>query len=151
MLHIVFHVIICSRTTALVTNNRNIPWPIISWKHSWRAYRNILEEIYTYRSRQLIKYATYCNFFATIEICNILMHPYAYYFKLSISIKKVFQSQHSTFQFEQKLITVSNRLVIDTPIDYIKKSCILKLWLSQPMVIKKKGPSLVFPGLLSKI
>ena len=49
------------------------------------------------------------------------------------------------------LITESNRLVIDTPIDYIKKSCILKLWLSQPMVIKKKGPSLVFPGLLSKI
>ena len=34
-----------------------------------------------------LEYATYCNFFATIEICNILMHPYVYYFKLSISIK----------------------------------------------------------------
>ena len=71
----------------------------------------------------------------------------------AIGVFRDFQHRYTYVLIKIKvmLITESNRLVIDTPIDYIKESCILKLWLSQPMVIKKKGPSLVFPGLLSKI
>ena len=59
----------------------------------------------------------------------------------AICVFRDFQHRYTYVLIKIKvmLITESNRLVIDTPVDYIKKSCILKLWLSQPMVIKKKG------------